>query len=191
MNINEIAKDIQERAFDIPFGNSDFQENVHTQGSLTPGREYRHLLLQCNKYVKAIKHNEFQHRRKRLDIEEAKEKLSKLSPESDYHEYNRILIDLEEFEFEEGNLKHLLADALHSLNNVYSQLKSCHKYTREEFELEEEIHYRLKFKNDLEGKVGAAGHLHTLNAGANQLEDFKQNKHLLLPENLTETVYGK
>jgi len=180
--------DINRRSMEIPFGNSRFQEKLHCDDKLTPAREYRHIILQCKREINKLKHNQFKRQRKLIEIRQAEEKLSKWYMKLPAFKYKReaLLIDIAEFEFDSADLQSLVRDSIESLKNLKTDLDNCREYTREEFEAEEELHFRKKFANEIEGFKGAALLLKAMDHDSKQLEKYKENPALLLEEAKSE-----
>lgn len=132
---------LEEAAFDIPFGNSDFQNQAFViAAQITPARAYRAALLGMFSRIRAIKEYKFDQRKLEIDIDEKRFKLTNV--ELDQFERRRIELDLEQIEDERSNGRKLLNDALRELNCLYAEFVKLPRYTREQFEAEEAAHYK-------------------------------------------------
>ena len=142
MDSNRI-KELQQLMKEVPFGNSAYQA-THFNEKETPERKYRHCLLQVDRKIKALKECEFRRRRIDIDVLEIKEKLTSATG----FEKDKLLIDLEEKEYNlESEIK-LIEDAAIELCIYEKLLTDLPKFTREQFELSESEYWKQKLLND-------------------------------------------
>ena len=75
----DISKEFELRFFDIPFGNSAFQNKKFImEAQYTPARGYRAIGLRLADRIQALKEYEFSLRLEEVDIEELEEKLAEI-----------------------------------------------------------------------------------------------------------------
>lgn len=147
--------EIQEAAFDIPFGNSRFQIEEMICNEETPERAYRKVLLQLNQKLKAL--SEAKHRRQRtnVDLAEIGYKLGKII-DNDF-ERNRLCIDMEEKEEQLLDEEKFINDALQECAIYYKVFQSLPKITREEFERGEFPYWEKRLTGDAISEISARG----------------------------------
>ena len=138
---DKILKDLEERFFNIPFENSDFQ-NRHflIAAQHTPARAYRAIGLRMFAKIRAIEELKYGRQREDVDIDEWQSIID--SDNSSSFAKRRVAIDIEQKLKARNFTDKLLNDAICELNLLQSELEKLPKYTREEFELEEQHHFQ-------------------------------------------------
>lgn len=143
MEIENVLKELDEAFYDIPFGNSDYQNKTFVMAAeLTPARAYRHLGLRLFDRIAAIKELKYQKLLADIDIEEKKFQIEDIN--TNEFDKRRRQIEIDRIIDEMIRAEKLLNDAIKELNCLYDQFKKFPKYSREQFELEEEKHFKLK-----------------------------------------------
>ncbi len=180
--VENVLSELDRAYFDIPFENSDFQNRAFVMAAQqTPGRGYRAIGLRMFSKIRAIKEYKIKQQRNEIDIEEKEAKIA--SEETNDFDRRRLRLDIIQINEEKAWGEKLLNDALRELNCLYAEFVKLPKYTREQFEAEEEVH----FKHRMERQIHAPGpHESLVNmqtdlpewdsriALARQLLDFKE-----------------
>ena len=171
-NINEILTEIEERAFDIPFSNSEFQsENFIFNSSITPTRAYRASLLQLQEKIKALKEATFAKkladvkiRRKEvekksslslIEEEDSLYQLDVYEKEIQYLHIEKLDIQIEKIRESFRQQEKLFSDALHEIEYFYNKILKMPRYTRKEFEEGEREYYEISLKKQAVQITGA------------------------------------
>jgi hypothetical protein len=142
-NIQEVLTNIEDAYFDIPFDNTKFQNEMFVVASqLTPGRAYRTIGLRLYSKIQAIQGYLISNEMSKIDIEEKEYKLT--LDTIDEFEKRRIKLQIQEILKSKNYSEKLLNDALHEIETLYNIFEKLPKYTREQFELEESLHFHLK-----------------------------------------------
>ena len=177
-SIPNVLQELETAYADIPFGNSEFQtKNFVIAAKKTPGRAYRTIGLQLFSTIQNVKKNIVQIELDAIDIEENEHKMS--LPETSEFDKRRLKIKNIELNENRKWVEKLLSDALIELNYLYQEFKKFPAYTREKFELEEELHFKI----DLEQQIATCGGAHdsllncTLNAP--RLNEMLENPSLV------------
>jgi len=138
----KVIKDIEERFWDIPFENSDFQnKNFVVNSQITPARAYRSIGLRLHAKLRAIKEYKYEVQLREIDIEEKQEIIDDY--DSSVYDKRRALIEINKLQDAKSWEQKLLNDALREVTCLYKELQKYPKYTREQFEAEERKHYEL------------------------------------------------
>lgn len=137
--LDQINRSWMERAWDIPFENSDYQEFSQViAAEQTPARSYRHLLLRMRNKIDAL--DELKNTVNLLQIE-----LEELKHISDTHKNDftrrKALVKIQSKTSKLDYVAKLTNDAIHSLSVMYGWLQKFPTYTREQFESEEKEHF--------------------------------------------------
>ena len=178
----DIIEEIEERFFDIPFGNSDFQNNRFIKDAqYTPCRGYRALGLKIMSRIKSLNEARFSLKKLGIDVEELEHKISKEKNwlTGNRFQLRRYEIDLEEKQSSLNYTEKLVNDAIHECKMLWKEIIKFPKFTREQFEAEEMEHFKIRLQRQVEGCEGAVDSLDliTVNDGEfdRMLESVKQN----------------
>ncbi len=138
----KVIKDIEERFWDIPFENSDFQnQNFVVNAQITPGRAYRAMGLRLHSKLRAVKEYKFGLQLREVDIDEYQATID--DPDASSFDKRRAEIEINKLIDAQTWEEKLLNDALREITCLYQELQKYPKYSREQFEAEERKHYEL------------------------------------------------
>jgi hypothetical protein len=152
-DVKNVLEELDEAYFDIPFENSKFQNEMFVIASqITPARAYRAIGLRLSAKIRAVKEYMFSRESTAIDLEE-NEYLMSLEETSSF-EKKRLELKKKQIIDSQKYSEKLLNDALHEISFLYSQFKNLPKYTREQFEQEEELHYHLDLEQN--HKIGSS-----------------------------------
>ena len=143
---------LQEKMRQVPFGMSIYQI-LNFSEQISPERKYRHILLQIDRKLKALKECEFRRRRLEIDLRELYNKYDS----STLYEKDRIQIDIEEKEYNLESEKKLIEDAAIELQAYENILNSLPQFTREQFEQAEHDYWRQRLLNDAKREQLSSG----------------------------------
>ena len=142
-NTDDILNEIERRFYDIPFENSDYQnETFLILAAQTPARAYRTIGLRMNSKIQAIKELKYGRQLDAIEIEELQYTIDK--DDSTIFERRKAQVEINKRKSGHNYTNKLLNDAIHDLNFMYSWLQKFPEYTREQFELEEKDHFLHK-----------------------------------------------
>jgi hypothetical protein len=175
-------QEIENRFFDIPFENSQFQnENFVINAQLTPARAYRSIGLRLMSKFKALNEAYFGRQLEDVDLAELEEKKS--THENKY-ERMRAEIEINKRLSNRSYTDKLINDALKEVNYLYGELQKYPQYTREQFELEEKPHFEQKLIRQANGIQGATESLMNMGSdGVKLLEQVTSSHNLLANTN--------
>jgi hypothetical protein len=159
MDLNQIIEDIERKSDEIPFDKSTFQIQVFDQIHETDTRNYRHLLLQANRKINALKECDFRRQKIVLELEFKRKQLFRLdddlkaffskSPDEKYDtlKFNKDNLEIEIFEKEYylSQEEKFIKDAIIELTYFNELLKNYPEFTREEFENGEAEYWKKRF----------------------------------------------
>ncbi len=147
-DIPDVLKELEEAFFDIPFENSAFQNRAFVVAAQqTPARAFRAVGLRMFSKIQAVKEHLYNKELAEINLEEKREKLQ--SPDIDKFEKRRIELEIRKIQDGEGYANKLFNDALRDLDCMYAEFKRLPKYTREQFEAEEEKHFEQRLTRQL------------------------------------------
>lgn len=147
INIKDLYKDYIERFDAIPFGNSQVQNRALVAADeFSPARKYRALGLRLRDRLASIMHLYFAKKRELLETEQLIQSLEK---EEDEISRQLIELDLEEKRFQTLDTAKLLKDCLIEVEGLFAEIQLYPKFTRKEFELQEQEHFKLKCKLEI------------------------------------------
>lgn len=170
-DIPNLVSELEQAFFDIPFENSWFQtHNFVLAAEKTPGRAYRALGLRIMDRIQAVKHNIVKAELAQVDYEENEYKCS--LPETSEFERRRLL--LKNKEIEEGRKwgDKLMNDALKEISMLYAEFKKYPRYTREQFESEEALHFQIDLEQQMETGGGAKESIFNMSVNQIKLQQF-------------------
>ena len=133
--MKELAKlttGFERRFFDIPFGNSDFQNRKFIkEAQFTPARAYRALGLRLLDRINALREAKFSFDEIKIDIDEL---LDRQRSEIGVFELRRIDLNLKRKNAQLHNMEKLVNDAAHEVKFLWSEVESFPEFTRKQFE---------------------------------------------------------
>jgi hypothetical protein len=196
-NINEILQEIEEAYFDIPFSNTDFQcENFVIANAITPARAYRIIGLQIQSLLEAMRETKYQEQLKEIEIMESEEKIN--DPSISKYEKMREQIKLEKLKQPSIWHKKMVNDSIRQLNLYYSHFKKLPRYTREQFEQQEQIYFEQSQRRQMLGITGAKEAIMNMIDDKKTIEQFEKawaelpenDKHKLLDDITKQSMAG-
>lgn len=151
-DVESIVSELQDAFYDIPFENSNFQNLCFVVGSqVTPARAYRALGLKITNKIQALREAKYALLKEDIDIDELRHTIEN---SQDIYARRRAELDLaHKLENRPFTMK-LINDAVAEVAYMYSMFKLMPKYTREEFENEEQKHFKLRLDRQDNGIVG-------------------------------------
>jgi hypothetical protein len=156
MNLNKIKEDVMEQSLEIPFGNSIFQSTeILLNKEITNGRKLRALLLNLNSKIRTLEElsisieiYEVEKEKKEIDIERYKN----TGYIMDTLEAKKIELEIQKDNINKEYLKKQVQDTAIEIQAMYKALKQLDRMTRQEFEEEEQQHFKLSIiKKELGG----------------------------------------
>lgn len=154
--VEDVLAEIDDAFFDIPFENSGFQTKVFVVAAQkTPARAYRTIGLNLYRKIQAI--NELKHAiaLEDVDIEEWRATIN--SWRASKFDKRRAQINIDKALGNRNYTEKLLNDAIDDLNMLYAEFKRLPKYTREQFEAEEQTHFETALSLGLEASKAGIG----------------------------------
>ena len=172
-----IVEEVERRFFDIPFDNSDFQNiQLVIAGQYTPCRGYRALGLRLMQRIEALREAKYNLKVLLIDIEELEDKKKN---SANQFEIRRKEAEIERKKDSCRYTEKLVNDCSHEIGALYNYLKKFPEFTREQFEAEEQEHFRILLERNLAGFVGAKDSLDLITANKGEfdamLEQTKQD----------------
>lgn len=165
--VSPVLEELEAAFFDIPFENSDFQNRAFVVAAqLTPARAYRAIGLRMFAKIRAVKEALYGMQLADIDIEENAHKAAR--PEASPFEQRRLAIENAKLRESRKWTEKLLNDALRELDCLYAEFKKYPRYTREQFEEEERLHFTARLRQQIATGGGAAESL--ANMGDNTKE---------------------
>lgn len=164
-NSQDVFNDITKRMWNIPFDNSQFQnENFIINSAGTQERAYRSAALRLQNRLEALKHAHFTERKTAVKLKQLERKLE---TEQDDLECELIRIEIEEILSGKAYSDKLVNDAIVEANQLYQFISSCPEYTREDFENAERKYFEKKLSEDALGITGALKSLSDMGVNLN------------------------
>jgi hypothetical protein len=172
-NAKDILKDLEKSFWEIPFENSQFQTEMFVIASQqTPERAYRAIGLQMMTKLQAVQEAIYQEEENAIERDELQFKIN--DPSTDQFEKRRAELKLRQIEnggiFTE-KLKH---DLLVDLNCLYRNLQKFPKFTQEQFEQSERVHFEQRLLREATGLTGATLSLINMRDDFEALEKYKE-----------------
>lgn len=172
-NSQNIIQEIEQAFYDIPFENSQFQlEHFVIAAQVTPERAYRTIGLQMMSKLQALNTAKFAKLKQDIDLEEIEHHLQ--DPTLNVFDKKREELKKQEILESQAWNNKLINDTLITLNILYSHFKQLPKYTREDFEQGEKLHFEQKLNRSLMGIEGAKESLINMNEDITALK-YLQN----------------
>lgn len=153
-SVPNVLAELEEAFYDIPFENSDFQNRTFVVAAqVTPARAYRAIGLRMFAKIRAIKEALYGLQLSEIDIDENNHKAS--LPDTSDFERRRLAIKNAQIMESRKWTEKLLHDALRELDCLYTEFKKFPRYTREQFEQEEALHFEQMMVRKISGVEGA------------------------------------
>lgn len=170
---NAALEEIEQAFFDIPFENSNFQNEAFVlAGQITPERAYRALGLRMHSKLQALRQNLFAERKRDIQLGELREKLE--SPDVSKWDKLRAQVEIEEIESSISFTEKLKNDAVVELESLYKHFKALPRYTREQFEAAEHNHFHERLMRQASGVNGATESLINMQEDIQALAQYEQ-----------------
>ena len=153
-NASDVIAEIESAFYDIPFENSQFQTEAFViAAQITPERAYRSIGLRMHAKLRALSEAKFGLLKEQVDLDEIDYKLT----HGNLNEFDRRreMIKREEIESRRNWTNKLINDAIAELNVLYKHFKSLPKFTREQFEAGERVHFEQRLNRAALGLEGA------------------------------------
>lgn len=177
-NATDIINEIDKAFYDIPFENSRFQTETFVLASqITPERAYRAIGLRMHAKLRALNEAKYGLMREQIDLDEIEHKLN--SGELCQFEYRRETVKREEILSRRNWTNKLINDAITELNVLYHHFSKLPKYTREQFEAGEKLHFEQRLNRAALGLEGAKESLINMNDDIHALKDYEEKFALL------------
>jgi hypothetical protein len=172
-NTQDVISEVENAFFDIPFENSRFQtESFVIGGQITPERAYRAIGLRMHAKLRALNEAKFGRMKEQVDIDEIDYKLQNesLTP----FDRRREEIKKQEILSRRTWTDKLINDAISELNVLYKHFKSLPKFTREQFEAGERLHFEQRLNRQALGLEGARESLINMNEDIRAISTYEQ-----------------
>lgn len=172
-NTQSVLDEISEAFFDIPFENSAFQTEAFViAASITPERAYRAIGIRMHSKINALHEAKFNLMKQEVDIEELQEKIN--DPNTSSFDKRRAEIDIMQKRITRKYTQKLIHDAITELNVLYKHFKKLPKFTREEFEAGERLHFEQRLTRQVIGCTGAKESLINMGDDLLSLDKFEE-----------------
>ena len=170
--LNDLLSEIETAFFDIPFGNTRFQqENFVFASSITPQRAYRTLGLTIHALITTLRDQQLGIMEAKIDIDELLHKLQ--DPAIDEFEKRRLDIKYLRLTQDSKWREKLINDAIEELKFYYEKFKAFPKFTREEFEQGEKTYFEQSLRRQLVGLTGTKEALMNMTDDIKTMENFE------------------
>lgn len=168
-DIPSILDQLDAAFYDIPFENSDYQNQAFVVAAQqTPARAYRAVGLRMFSKIRAVKEYLFQQEKNQIDRDEKEWKLTQ--PDTNEFEKRRLRLEIAQLDDGAQWGKKLLNDALRELECLNRDFQRLPKYTREQFEAEEVMHFQQR----LQRQLSAGGAMESILNMTEDLPQFEQ-----------------
>jgi len=152
---NDAILEIEQAFFDIPFENSDYQNEVFVLAAqITPERAYRALGLRMHAKLRALRENYFGEKKRTIALNELQEKIA--SPDYSKWDKMRFELEIEEMNSNTHYTEKLKNDAIKELECLYKHFKALPTFNREQFEAAERNHFEQRLTRNASGINGAS-----------------------------------
>jgi hypothetical protein len=173
--VNDVVDELQTAFHDIPFENSDFQnENFVIAAQITPERAYRAIGLRMFSKIQALKEAKYGRLKEDIDIEELQAKIA--DPATSSFDVRRAELDIQQKLENRDYTNKLINDAIHELNLLYTHFNALPKFTREQFESGERSHFEQRLQRQMQGIQGASESLSNMVVDAKSLATYVQQQ---------------
>lgn len=148
-NVQSVLDELDSAYFDIPFENSDFQNTTFVMAAQqTPARAYRAIGLRMFAKIRAVKEYLIGKEMTQVDLDEWQAKID--NPNTNEFDRRRARLEILKVQESQKWSEKLLNDALRELTCLYTEFQKFPKYTREQFEAEEKVHFDAKLHRQLQ-----------------------------------------
>jgi cell fate (sporulation/competence/biofilm development) regulator YmcA (YheA/YmcA/DUF963 family) len=172
-NTNEALLNIEKRFYNIPFENSNFQNNAFVVAAqITPERAYRAIGLRIHSKLRALQENYFNERKSEIRIGELQELIE--SSATSKWDKMRHELEIEQILTSRPYTEKLKNDAMQEIACLYAHLEKLPEYTREEFEAGEMQHFIETSKRQTNGITGGEESLVNMIKDIPALEAYKE-----------------
>jgi hypothetical protein len=172
-NTNEALLNIEKRFYNIPFENSNFQNNAFVVAAqITPERAYRAIGLRIHSKLRALQENYFNERKSEIRIGELQELIE--SSSTSKWDKMRHELEIEQILTSRPYTEKLKNDAMQEISCLYAHLEKLPEYTREEFEAGEMQHFIETSKRQTNGITGGEESLVNMIKDIPALEAYKE-----------------
>jgi len=177
-NVNNVIEEIETAFFDIPFENSAFQTEAFViGGSITPERAYRNIGLRMQNRLEALREAKYGRAKEDIEIEELQATID--FPDATSFEIRKAQLEIDHKLAGRRFGDKLINDALAELNVLYAHFKGLPKFTREQFEAGERLHFETKLNRQINNLQGPAEALVNMDQDIQRLTSYEE-QHLLL-----------
>lgn len=172
LDTNTAIQELEQAFFDIPFENSDFQNEAFVLAAqITPERAYRALGLRMHSKLQALRHNLFAERKRDIQLGELREKLE--SSDASKWDKMRAQVEIDEIESNISYAEKLKNDAIKELNCLYRHFKAMPRFTREQFEAAEPNHFHQRLTRQASGINGPSESLVNMREDIQALSNYE------------------
>lgn len=180
--ISDVLTELEGAFFDIPFENSDFQnQNFVIAAQLTPARAYRAIGLRMFAKLRAVKEHLYNVQLADIEIEEKEYRMGQEGTST--FDKRRLVVEIAKARDGRSWANKLLNDALRELDCLYAEFKKYPQYTREQFEAEERAHFQARLEHQLRANGnGAVESLLNMQEDAKQLSQWLESPETLAAE---------
>jgi hypothetical protein len=170
--LDDLLDEIETAFYDIPFGNTRFQqENFVFASSITPQRAYRTLGLTLHGLLTALRDHQFALIETQIEVDEVLHKLQ--DPTLDQFEKRRLELKHLKITQKDTWQKKMLNDTFQELSFYYEKFKAFPKFTREEFEQGEKTYFEQSLRRQLVGLTGTQEALITMTEEVQTMQNFE------------------
>ena len=179
-NCQEVLNQIEDAFYDIPFGNSAFQTEMFViAAQITPERAYRTIGLELHQKISQLKDHQQSRMKSELKILKYKEKLK--NKDIDFYEKSNLELKIAGYEDSLNWLNKLENDTIVELNILYSHFLKFPRFTREQFEKGEQVHFEQRLRRQVIGVTGAKESIINMIEDKCTIEKFEE-EYAKLPE---------
>jgi hypothetical protein len=172
-NTEDVIKELQDAFYDIPFENSQFQTEAFViAAQITPERAYRSIGLRLMDRLSALNKSKFDEMKQQIELDKIDYQLQ--DPDLDQFERRKLLVDREEINSSQYWREKLKNDAIVELNILYKHFKALPKYTREQFEEGERLHFDQRLNRQALGLEGAKESLINMNEDMLAISNYEE-----------------
>jgi hypothetical protein len=170
INADQVLAELHAAFYDIPFENSDYQNRAFVLAAQhTPARGYRALGLRMFAKLRAVQELKYARERDAVFFDEKQAVIDDAF--ASVFDKRRAAIDIAEKRGQQAWQDKLLNDAIRELNCLYAEFQKYPRYTREQFELEEHVHFEQRLQAQIAS--GGNGSVESLQAMA-ALDNYQQ-----------------